>query len=81
MKFIFYMKFMKQAFCDFHKFSYEMTGSVRFRLSYDCFKLDFIALKVDIISMENVTLSRTRSWRYAPVTKCYVTCGIRIFMK
>ena len=60
--------------------SYEMTTSVRFCLSYDCFKWGFIALKVDIISIENITLSRTASWRYAPVTKCYVTCGHTIFM-
>ena len=44
------------------------------------FKWDFIALKVEIISIENITLSRTASWRYAPVTKCYVTCGHTIFM-
>ena len=29
--------------------SYEMTTSVRFCLSYDCLKWDFIALKVDNI--------------------------------
>ena len=38
---------------------YEMTTSARFCLSYDRFKLDFIVLKVDIISIENATLSRT----------------------
>ena len=43
--------------------------SVRFCLSYDRFKWGFIALKVDIISIENITLSRTASWRYASVTK------------
>ena len=48
--------------------SYEMTTSVRFCLSYDCPQLDFIALNVDIISTENITLSRTASCRYAPVT-------------
>ena len=41
--------------------SYEMTTSVRFFLSYDCLKWDFIAFKVDIISIENITLSRTAS--------------------
>ena len=41
--------------------SYEMTASVRFCLSYDCLKWDFIALKVDIISIENITLSWTAS--------------------
>ena len=30
-----------------------MTTSVRFCLRYDCFKLDFIVFKVDIISIEN----------------------------
>ena len=54
--------------------SYEMITSVRFCLSYDRFKLDFIVYKVDIISIENATLSRM----YAP--KCYVTCGLTIFM-
>ena len=41
--------------------SYEMTTRVRFCLSYDRFKWGFIALKVDIISKENITLSRTAS--------------------
>ena len=71
----FHMKFMKQAFI-----SYEMTTSVRFCLSYDCLKWDFITFKVDIISKENIKLSRTASWCYVPVTKCYVTCGLTIFM-
>ena len=35
-----------------------MTTSVRFCLSYDRFKLDFIVFKVDIISVENTKLSR-----------------------
>ena len=30
-----------------------MTTSVRFCLSYDCFILDFIVFKMDIISIEN----------------------------
>ena len=30
-----------------------MNTSVRFCLSYDCLKWDFIAFKVDIISIEN----------------------------
>ena len=41
--------------------SYEMATSVRFCLSYDGFKWGFIALKDDIISIENITLSRTAS--------------------
>ena len=40
---------MKRAFGKFHKISYEVTTSVRFCLSYDPFKLDFIIFKVDII--------------------------------
>ena len=36
-----------------------MTISVRLCLSYDRFKLAFIVFKVDIISIENATLSRT----------------------
>ena len=56
--------------------TYEMTTSERFCLSYDCLKWDFIVLKVVIISTENIRLSRTAPWRYAPVTKCYI---IRIF--
>ena len=44
------------------------------------FKWVFIAFKVDIISIENIKLSRTASWRFAPVTKCYVTCGHTVFM-
>ena len=39
--------------------SYEMTTSVRFCLSYDRFKLDFVVFKGDIISIENNTLSQT----------------------
>ena len=33
-----------------------MTTSVRFCLSYDCLKWDFIAFKVDIISIEKNNL-------------------------
>ena len=41
-----------------------MTTSVRFCLSYDCFKLDIVAFTEDNISIENVTLSWTSLWRY-----------------
>ena len=59
-----------------------MTTSVRFCLSYDRFKLDFIVcfFKVDTISVENTTLSWTSLWRYMFAPKCYVTCGHTIFM-
>ena len=60
--------------------SYEMTTTVRFCLSYDRFKLNLIAFKVNIISIENPTLSRTTLWRYMYAPKCYVTCGHTIFM-
>ena len=33
-----------------------MTRSERSCLSYDCVKLDFIALKVDIISVEDINV-------------------------
>ena len=38
-----------------------ISMSVRFCLSYGGFKWGFIALKDDIISIENITLSRTAS--------------------
>ena len=41
------MKFMKGAFSNFH----EMTMSVRFCLSYDPLKWDFITFKKNIISI------------------------------
>ena len=44
------------------------------------FKLDFIILKVAIISTENATLSRMSLWRYMFALKCSVTCGHMIFM-
>ena len=37
--------------------SYEMTTSVKFCLSYDRFKLDFIVFKVNIISIENTLVT------------------------
>ena len=41
--------------------SNEMITSIRFCLPYDCFKYELIALKVAIISTENITLSRMAS--------------------
>ena len=41
------MKFMKQAFSEFHKFHNEMTTSVRCCLA----KWDFITVKLNIISV------------------------------
>ena len=52
-----------------------MTTCVRLCLSYDCFKLTFIALNVELVSAENMTLSKKVSKPYAPVKKCYVTSG------
>ena len=55
--------------------SYEITTSVRFCLSYDHFKLDFIIFKVDSISIENSALSRMLLWHYMYEPKGYATCG------
>ena len=54
------MKFIKCAFGEFDKMSYEMTMSIIiiFCLSYDLSKV-FIAFKVDIISKKNALLPRT----------------------
>ena len=52
---------------------YEITATVRFYLSYDCFS--FSALTVELVSVVNMALSGTASRRYAPITKSYVTCG------
>ena len=63
-KWSFHLKFMKRAFILPYEMTilpYEMTTSARFCLSFDRFKWDFIALKVYIISIENVTLSWTAS--------------------
>ena len=61
---------MKQAFGEM---------SARFFLSYDHFNFDLITFKVDIISMENTTLSWTSLWCYMYVPKCYVMCGHNTF--
>ena len=45
------MKCVKRAFGELHKFSYEMTKSVSFCLSYDPLSKDFIAFKMNIISI------------------------------
>ena len=47
-----------------------MNTSVRFYLSYDCFKQSFITLKVELFSVESMMLSGKVSWHYVPVTKC-----------
>ena len=60
--------------------SYEMSTSVRFCFLSDRLKLDFIVFKVDTISIQNNTLSRTSLWCYMYAPKCYVTCGHTIFM-
>ena len=57
-----------------------MTSCVRFCLSYDCFNSDFIAIEVEIVSVENITLSQTASWCYMAVTKCYIVYGYTIFI-
>ena len=50
----------------------EMTTCVRFYLSYDCLKWDFIALKVDIISIENITLDGIMTLRSSNQVLCNV---------
>ena len=49
-----------------------MTTSVRFCLSYDRFKLDIIVFKVDIISVENNTLSIVMTLRVRAKMLCKV---------
>ena len=73
----FYIKFMKYTVNSFNKFHMKWPWSVRFYLSYDCLKQSFIALKVEVTSFQNMKLSGMASWHYAPVAKCYVTCGHR----
>ena len=52
--------------------SYKMTSSVRFCLSYDCFKWDFIAFKVDIISKHNVVKDGIVTLRASDQVLCNV---------
>ena len=49
---------MPTGFGDFH-LSHEMTTRVRFSLSYDPLKRDFIAFKMSFISIRNALLTRT----------------------
>ena len=72
------MKFMKRVCGKLHKFHIKMTTSVRFCLSYDRFKLEFIAFKVDIISIEN-NVVRDVFMRYTYVPKCYLTWSYNIY--
>ena len=37
--------------------------------------MEFYSLGVCIISVGDIVLSRTASWRSAPVARCYVACG------
>ena len=46
--------------------SYEMMMSVRFCLLSVCFSNDFVVLKIEIVSVEKLSLSRKISWCYAP---------------
>ena len=72
----FHMKFMKRAFGEFHKFSYDKI----LLIIWSFFKLDFIAFKVDNCSTERAWLTWTSSWRYLFPPKCYITCGHTIFI-
>ena len=60
--------------------SCDMTMSVRFCLSYDPLKWDFIAFKVNIIStrkriVDTGVVNDNVNYVYAP--KCYYKCGLR----
>ena len=57
-----------------------MITCVRFCLSYNPFKLEFIAFKFDSCSTKNAWLTWTSSWRYLFPPKCYITCGYTIFI-
>ena len=48
---VIFMTFMNQAFGEFHKFSNNMTTSLRFCLSYEPLKWDFMTFITNIISM------------------------------
>lgn len=61
-------------------FFFLLKLTLRFHsLPYDSFKQGLIALKDEIISVENMALSVTASRRYAPVTR-YVTRSHTMFM-
>ena len=57
-----------------------MTTNIRFCLSNDPFKWDFIALKMNLISISKriVDMVVVNDVVYAP--RCYYTCGHTIFM-
>ena len=44
--------------------------------SFYCVKSGFAAFKVEIIWMEKLTLLQNAFWRYAPITKGYLKCGL-----
>ena len=43
-------------------------------------KMEFYSLGISIISVGDIALSRTASWRCAPVARCYVVCGLAVFV-
>ena len=60
--------------------SYELTASVRFCLSYDPLKWDFIAFKMNIVAIRKRTVDMKLSMTLVYAIKCYYTCGHTIFM-
>ena len=59
----------------------EMTTSVKFYLSYDPLKFDFIAFKMNIISLrKRMTDTDVVNDVTNDAPKCYYTCGHTIFM-
>ena len=62
-----------------YEITYEMTTSVRFCLSYDPLKWDYINFKVNITSVRHVLMTQTLS-----MSQCYYVyapkCGHVIFM-
>ena len=62
------------------QFSYEMTTSVRFCLSYDPLKWDFIAFKMHIISVRKCIIDTDVINDVTCTRRSYYTSGHAIFM-
>ena len=62
------------------QFSYEMTTSVRFCLSYDPLKWDIIAFKMHIISIRKCNVDTDVINDVMCTRRSYYRCGNAIFM-
>ena len=63
------------------KILYEMSTTVRFCLSFDPLKRDFIVFKMnDILRRKRHVDTDICQWRYMYAPKCYYTCDHTIFM-